>query len=373
MILMDFSAVSSRTGETSEVRRESVSGTPLFMAPEVLDGEVAGVSSDIYSLGVLLFRLVTKAFPVEARRLSDLRAKHRQGERRLLRDARADLSVGFVHVVDKALALEATERYASVGEMERALTASLGGVHEDKSNETKVSVWTFRRVSQAVAMVVLAAALWIFWPGPSDLWVASSFSRLRAGEEQLLSDGGQLQPGDELFLEIQGSVPFYVYIFNEDQQGNVFVLFPMEGLDSQNPLEADVEHRLPGAIEGADFNWEVTSVGERETLMVIASRSRLSGIEDKLQGVPTAQVGRPVEISSQDLVPLLRGIGGLKQAAPDQSVQGLSLSTAFSGLASHALKESGLWTRRMELTNPGVRAPAEELAREPVDAIKPSM
>jgi len=361
IVLMDFSAVSDRTAETKSSRRESISGTPLFMAPEVLDGEQAGVSSDIYSLGVLLFRLVTKAFPVEARRLSRLREKHRHGECTLLRDARADLPVAFVQAVDKALALTATERHASVGEMERALAASLGSVSQPQGETRKVPVWTFRRVSQVAALVLLAAALWAFWP--RDLWVESAFSRLRAGVEEPLGDGGQVQPGDALLLDIEGSAAFYLYIFNEDQHGDVFVLFPMEGLDSRNPFAAKAVHRLPGTISGGLFHWEVTSVGERETIMVVASRKRLSDLEQRIQGIPTAQEGRPVEIPGRELAPLLRGIGGLKPAAPGKSVQGLPLSAEFSGLAAHAARTSGLWVRRMELTNPGNREHVGEMDR----------
>jgi serine/threonine-protein kinase len=42
-----------------------LAGTPLYMAPEILEGGTASVQSDIYSLGVLLFYLTTGTYPAE--------------------------------------------------------------------------------------------------------------------------------------------------------------------------------------------------------------------------------------------------------------------------------------------------------------------
>ena len=61
IVLMDFGA--------GEIRRErsgaGPAGTPLYLAPELFDGTPATIASDIYSMGVLLFHLVTARYPVE--------------------------------------------------------------------------------------------------------------------------------------------------------------------------------------------------------------------------------------------------------------------------------------------------------------------
>ena len=51
---------------------EALTGTPLYLAPEVLDGAAATVQSDLYSLGVLLFHLATGSFPVTGTSLAEL-------------------------------------------------------------------------------------------------------------------------------------------------------------------------------------------------------------------------------------------------------------------------------------------------------------
>lgn len=96
-------------------------GTPLYMAPEVLDGEPASASSDVYSLGVLLYHLVTGNYPVDARTIDQLREAHAQRRHRWLSERRPDLPVGFMQVVEKAIALDVEERYANPSELLSAL------------------------------------------------------------------------------------------------------------------------------------------------------------------------------------------------------------------------------------------------------------
>ena len=64
LVLMDFG-----TGEELSGTNRLV-GTPLYLAPEIFRGQRASVQSDLYSVGVLLFYLVTGKFPVNAARWS---------------------------------------------------------------------------------------------------------------------------------------------------------------------------------------------------------------------------------------------------------------------------------------------------------------
>ncbi len=89
-------------------------------------GEPATVQSDLYSLGVLLFYLVSGQFPFEARSLSGLEEAHVQGRRKLLRDVRPDLPAAFVNVVDAATAISRDSRPESAGALERLLELAAG-------------------------------------------------------------------------------------------------------------------------------------------------------------------------------------------------------------------------------------------------------
>ena len=124
LVLMDFGAGQFVHAAATPTGR--LTGTPLYLAPELLKGGEATVQSDIYGLGVLLFHLVTGQYPVSATSLDDLRQAHREGRRLRLHDARPDLADDFARVVERAAHPDPTRRYASAGAMQEALARSLG-------------------------------------------------------------------------------------------------------------------------------------------------------------------------------------------------------------------------------------------------------
>ncbi len=76
-------------------------GTPLYMAPEVLEGEQASARSDVYSLGVLLYHLVTGDYPVRAASVDELRDAHAQPPASVAQRGSAG-SAGGVHAGRRA-------------------------------------------------------------------------------------------------------------------------------------------------------------------------------------------------------------------------------------------------------------------------------
>jgi eukaryotic-like serine/threonine-protein kinase len=119
IVLMDFG-----TGEELSGTNRLV-GTPLYLAPEIFDGQKASVQSDVYSLGVLLFYLLTGAYPVTAATMEQLARAHLRRDRKSLRDLRPDLPQNLVQTVERAMAFEAGQRFRSAGDMERALQEAI--------------------------------------------------------------------------------------------------------------------------------------------------------------------------------------------------------------------------------------------------------
>ena len=102
-----------------------VAGTPLYLAPEIFTGGAASARSDIYSLGVLLYHLVTGEYPVRAVTFDGLEHGHAAQQAIRLRDARPDLPTAFVTAIDRALARDPGRRYASAGEFEADLARAI--------------------------------------------------------------------------------------------------------------------------------------------------------------------------------------------------------------------------------------------------------
>src|SRR6187549_3637706 len=128
IVLMDFGAGRELVpNKPSNRPAEDLSGTPLYLAPELFTGRPASPASDLYSLGVLLFYLVTRKYPVESPSLSELLLKHSAGERRLLSDIRPDLPSAFVQVVHRALSPKPEHRQASAGALIAELSQAMPG------------------------------------------------------------------------------------------------------------------------------------------------------------------------------------------------------------------------------------------------------
>ena len=143
IVLMDFGTGRLADGPAGRGDR---AGTPLYMAPEVLENGPASASSDVYSLGVLLYHLVTGDYPVDARTIDQLREAHAKRQHRWLSERRPDLPVAFMQVVEKAIALDPQDRYENPSELLAALTALKVGPHP----------WVWR-----IAKPLLAAAAFV--------------------------------------------------------------------------------------------------------------------------------------------------------------------------------------------------------------------
>jgi Tol biopolymer transport system component len=124
LVLMDFGTSRDLAADEGAFVHDEV-GTPMYMAPELFEGGKASIQSDIYSVGVLLYRLVTGSVPVEAHSPTALREAHQTRARIPLADVRSDLPVAFIRVVERALSTDAAERYPSAGALEMALSSLL--------------------------------------------------------------------------------------------------------------------------------------------------------------------------------------------------------------------------------------------------------
>ncbi len=97
-----------------------------FLAPEVADGQAPSSRTDIYSLGVVLYYLVSGAYPVRAASLSELAARYQRGERIPLADLRPDLPDDFIRIVERACEPDAERRYPTIAAVKEALSRTLG-------------------------------------------------------------------------------------------------------------------------------------------------------------------------------------------------------------------------------------------------------
>ncbi len=158
LVLADFGTV--RELREHQYAAADMAGTPAYLAPEILNGDRASVQSDVYSLGVLLFRLASGSLPAIGRTVEELRQVHANGRSLNLAALRPDLTAGLVAVVDRALAPDPHSRFESAQVMASALTAAL--TPDIAPGRGRRSTVTRRRwlAAGCMMLVALGAATW---------------------------------------------------------------------------------------------------------------------------------------------------------------------------------------------------------------------
>ena len=107
---------------------ERMYGTPRYMAPELLHGQAAGVRSDVYALGIILYELMAFRRPHDADSVPALVARITEGEFTPLAQVAPRVPRSVVAVVEKAMATDPLERYASVAALLDDVEAVLAGL-----------------------------------------------------------------------------------------------------------------------------------------------------------------------------------------------------------------------------------------------------
>ncbi len=346
IVLMDFGSGSKDHGSGDG---GPISGTPLALAPELLAGGTPSPTTDVYALGVLLYRLVSGQYPVTASSLAELRQRHAQGEGRPLLDLRPDLPVAFVHAVEGALTADPTLRHRTAGAFERALA--------EADQTPKANGWRWWMTVIAVAVVAVTGAALLLREGrdPSrpapPLTATTEFLRTDGGVDEALAAGALVRPGDAMCLSLQLGRTAHVYVLNEDRRGDVYVLFPLAQSDLRNPLPADRPQRLPGTWQGRALTWQVTAGRGEERFLVVAAREPVAWLEAQLASFASPRRDRAVEARPAAGAPPIpeRGVGAVAESAPADAAPAATLAALVARLAMM----EDVWYSEMTLYNGG--------------------
>jgi serine/threonine-protein kinase len=129
--VVDFGIAKAVSGDQSGqkvTKTGLVVGTPEFMSPEQLSGDLVDGRSDLYSLALVFYRMLTGKLPFEATSVQETMIKRLTDEPKTLADERPDLSFppGLQPVLDTALARTPAERYQSVAKFAADIAAVTG-------------------------------------------------------------------------------------------------------------------------------------------------------------------------------------------------------------------------------------------------------
>ena len=118
----DF-GVARSADETMLTQHGSVIGTADYISPEQARGGSAGPASDLYSVGVVLFEMLTGRLPFTGDLPLAIANQHLRTPAPPVRKINPAVRADLARVVDRALSKDPAARYGSAAEMKAALTA----------------------------------------------------------------------------------------------------------------------------------------------------------------------------------------------------------------------------------------------------------
>lgn len=122
----------------STITGAATAGTIVYMSPEQLRGERVSAASDIYSLGIIAYEIVTGRRPFNPQTIAHLAELQRQGVRAKPADLRPQLSQEAESSILKALAFAPHERHQSAAEFGNALSLAL--MNEEETLQQKKTI-----------------------------------------------------------------------------------------------------------------------------------------------------------------------------------------------------------------------------------------
>lgn len=196
----DFGIARALSTIQPDERADVVWGSPQYFSPEQAVGEAPSPSSDVYSLGIVLYEVLTGALPFNAPTSEDLARMHLEEQPIPISEYIPDVPPALEQIVTKVLSKEPSARYRTADQLGRVLL-KFGTQRETPSapalNLTPEAVTTYRQPEPPPSFETVQAA-------PPPAYPTSSSPEI---------DWGTIGLALLALISLGGLIPFWIYIY----------------------------------------------------------------------------------------------------------------------------------------------------------------
>ncbi len=157
-------------------------GTPLYMAPEQVEGKQIDQRTDIYSLGVTAYHMIAGHPPYQGENAFEVALKHLRGELTPLAEIRPDFPVEICGLVQKMMSVDPNQRQQSFGEILHSL------VHISRNEKIDLDLLA----SFPSITAIQNSDTHVFQNGVTDIYHAPIISRNIISRGRMILIGGMV-------------------------------------------------------------------------------------------------------------------------------------------------------------------------------------
>jgi serine/threonine-protein kinase len=177
-VLTDFGVARMANAE-AQTASGTIIGTPAYMSPEQVRGETVDGRSDIYSLGIMVYEMLSGVLPFDGDSQASILVQHITQPPPPLPNASRELQA----VVDRALAKSPAERFQKAGDLARALRTALGvsGVAGEGPEDSYASPYPSASPLDSQTVQLTSAGLASETPAPASASSGGQTAVMQAG------------------------------------------------------------------------------------------------------------------------------------------------------------------------------------------------
>ena len=304
VVLIDFGIAKVTDSEIalSTVNRASA-GTVAYMSPEQLRGERVAASSDIYSMAVVAYEMLTGRRPFTPKSAAQLLDLQRKGVRARPADLRPDLPKRAQQVIFRALSFNPNDRYQNAGEFAADLTKALLANQQNVSGKDG---WLSKKQVGLISGALVIVALVVYWawrpdePRPDtskgfNYWIMVQKTHEGKDYQQPYKSNGAdiFDNGDKFQLNVLSLHPGYLYIFNEGppeaNRASFRMIYPTQAINegsasigANHTVQSDwIPFRGPAGTDNFWIVWAASPLSELESARNQALQHPQAGLTDE--------------------------------------------------------------------------------------------